>query len=95
MQHVFGQPAEAYAYDPYAYAPPAYVPPYRDRVDYYNPGYAVSVGSRVPAGAQLVPIPPAVVAEVPAVRSYRYMVVNDRMLLVDPATGIVAADLTD
>jgi hypothetical protein len=84
-ERVFGQPVETYAYDPYgAYA---YAPPYRD--------YTVSVGSLVPAGARLVPIPPAVVAEVPAVRSYRYMVVNDRMLLVDPVTGIVAADLTD
>ena len=36
----------------------------------------------------LAPMPQAVVATVPAVRSYRYMVINNRLLLVDPATGI-------
>jgi hypothetical protein len=28
----------------------------------------------------------------PTVRSYRYMVINNRLLLVDPATGIVVAE---
>jgi hypothetical protein len=29
------------------------------------------------------------------VRSYRYMVINNRLLLVDPATGLVVAEMTD
>jgi hypothetical protein len=29
------------------------------------------------------------------VRPYRYMVINNRLLLVDPATGIVMAEVTD
>jgi hypothetical protein len=41
------------------------------------------------------PVPQAVVASVPAVRSHRYMVINNRLLLVDPATGIVMAEVTD
>jgi hypothetical protein len=41
----------------------------------------------------LAPLPQAVVTTVPAVRSY-HMVINNRLLLVDPATGIVMADVT-
>ena len=42
----------------------------------------------------MAPLPQSVVTSVPAVRSYRYMVINNRLLLVDPATGIVVADVT-
>jgi hypothetical protein len=52
------------------------------------------VGSRVANSYALAPLPQAVVTTVPAVRSYRYMVINNRLLLVDPATGIVMADVT-
>jgi hypothetical protein len=38
---------------------------------------------------------PAVASTVPAVRSYRYMVINNRLLLVDPTTGIVVAEVND
>ena len=50
---------------------------------------------RVTDAYALAPMPQAVAAAVPAVRSYRYMVINNRLLLVDPATGIVVADLTE
>jgi hypothetical protein len=53
-----------------------------------------TVGSRVADSYALAPLPPSVVTSVPAVRSYRYMVINNRLLLVDPATGIVVADVT-
>ena len=53
------------------------------------------VGSRVTDAYALAPMPRAVINTVPAVRSYRYMVINNRLLLVDPATGIVVADLTE
>jgi uncharacterized protein DUF1236 len=54
-----------------------------------------AVGSRVRDAYALAPMPQSVVATVPGVRSYRYMVVNNRLLLVDPATGIVVAEVTD
>jgi hypothetical protein len=57
--------------------------------------YAYTVGSRVGDAYALAPMPRAVAATVPAVRSYRYMVINNRLLLVDPATGIVVAEVND
>jgi hypothetical protein len=71
-------------------------PAVRERI--VNPpasGYAYAVGSRVSDAYALAPIPQSVVATVPAVRSHRYMVVNNRLLLVDPATGMVVAEVTD
>jgi hypothetical protein len=53
------------------------------------------VGSRVTDAYALAPMPETVVRTVPAVRPYRYMVINNRLLLVDPATGYVVADLTE
>jgi hypothetical protein len=54
-----------------------------------------AVGARVTDAYALAPMPRAVVATVPAVRSYRYMVINNRLLLVDPATGYVVADVSE
>ena len=54
-----------------------------------------TVGSRVGDAYALAPLPQSVVTTVPAVRSYRYMVINNRLLLVDPATGVVMADVTE
>jgi hypothetical protein len=82
---------ESVAPAPAPLAPPAV----RERV---VPPAAVAqyrVGSRVTDAYALAPMPQAVVAAVPGVRSYRYMVINNRLLLVDPATGIVVADLTE
>jgi len=53
------------------------------------------VGMRVPPSAQLYTVPQAVVTEVPAIRTYRYMVVNHHVVLVDPATSEVVAELAD
>ena len=52
-------------------------------------------GARVSDAYALAPLPRAVVTSVPAVRSYRYMVVNNRLLLVDPATGIVVGEIAE
>ena len=41
---------------------------------------------------QLYSVPQAVAVEVPAIQSYKYMVVNDRVVLVDPATSEVVAE---
>jgi hypothetical protein len=54
-----------------------------------------SVGARVPAGARLYAVPREVAVEVPAIRGYRYMRVNNRVVLVDPATSEVVADFGD
>ena len=53
------------------------------------------VGARVPAATTLYAMPQEVAVEVPAVRSYKYMVVNNRVLLVDPATSQVVAELSN
>lgn len=51
-----------------------------------NVNFSVSIGTRVPRSVHLVALPPAVIAIVPAYRSYRYFVVNDQLCIVDPAT---------
>ncbi len=53
------------------------------------------VGTRVPPSARLYTVPQSVVTEVPAVRTYKYMVVNHRVVLVDPATSEVVAELAN
>jgi hypothetical protein len=55
----------------------------------------VQVGARIPAGAQLYSVPESVAVEVPTVKSYKYMMVNNRVLLVDPATGTVVGELAE
>jgi hypothetical protein len=51
------------------------------------------VGARVPDNVRLYSVPESVTVEVPAVRTYKYMVVNGRVVLVDPATSQVVAEL--
>jgi hypothetical protein len=70
-------------------------PVVRERIAPAGSAYAYAVGSRVADADALAPMPQAVVSSVPAVRSYRYMVINNRLLLVDPATGIVMAEVAD
>ena len=53
------------------------------------------VGTRVPADVQLYSVPQDVAVEVPQVRRYKYMVVNHQVVLVDPATSEVVAQLAD
>ena len=44
---------------------------------------------------QLYSVPQEIAVEVPAIRSYKYMVVNDRVVLIDPATSEVVAELAE
>ncbi|MBS0534998.1 MAG: DUF1236 domain-containing protein [Proteobacteria bacterium] len=67
----------------------------RERAVPAQPTVEYRVGTRVPEATQLYAVPQDVVAEVPAVRSYKYMVVNNRVLLVDPATSEVVAELAN
>ena len=91
---------DAYAYgDGYAYRDTyAYEPAPRVRQWVYEPdaysANAYAIGTRVPATTRLAPLPRAVVTGVPAVRQYQYMVVAGRVLLVDPDSGIVVAEVT-
>jgi hypothetical protein len=67
----------------------------RERVAPAQPTVSYRVGTRVPETTQLYSVPETVAVEVPAVRSYKYMMVNDRVVLVDPATSEVVGELAD
>jgi hypothetical protein len=64
-------------------------------VQMVEPTVEFRVGMRVPETARLYEVPQDVAVEVPAVRSYRYMMVNDHVVLVDPATSEIVADFAD
>ena len=66
----------------------------RERVS-PQPTVEYRVGARIPEGVQLYSIPQEVAVEVPTIRSYKYMVVNDRVVLIDPATSEVIAEVAD
>src|SRR5262249_36599883 len=51
------------------------------------------VGSRVPATVPLYALPAPVGLRLPAARPYRYELVDDRVVLIDPLPAVVAADL--
>jgi hypothetical protein len=67
----------------------------REPVEVAPPAVEYRVGTRVPRGVRLYSVPREVAVEVPAIRSYRYMRVNNRVVLVDPATSEVVADFAD
>jgi len=53
-----------------------------------------TVGSVLPASVAVTPLPASATIAVPAVRPYSYTTVNGRVLLVDPVTNTVVADVT-
>jgi Protein of unknown function (DUF1236) len=61
----------------------------RERVRAAAPGVDVRLGARVPQAVELSELPTAVIEDVPSVRRYRYMVVDNEVVLVDPATSEV------
>ena len=67
----------------------------RERVIPARPTVEYRVGTRVPESVQLYSVPQEVAVEVPSIRQYKYMVVNDRVVLIDPATSEVVAELAD
>ncbi len=67
----------------------------REPVETAPPAVEYRVGTQVPQGARLYEVPDDVAVEVPAVRSYRYMRVNNHVVLIDPATSEVVADFAD
>jgi hypothetical protein len=69
-----------------------------DRLDPYHTGYRwngipLAVGARIPASVPLVTLPEQVMASVPAARPYSYAVIDNRVFLVDPATGVIVAEI--
>lgn len=59
------------------------------------PTVRYEVGMRVPDTVELQAVPDTVVTEVPTVRSYKYMTVNNRVWLVDPATSQIVAEVEE
>jgi Protein of unknown function (DUF1236) len=58
-------------------------------------GVEVRLGARVPEAVELQAVPEAIAVEVPVIRTFRYMVINNRVLLVDPATSTVVAEIVE
>lgn len=46
----------------------------------------VTVGTTLPPDVELTPLPEDLYAEVPTVRNYRYMMIGDEIVLVEPQT---------
>jgi hypothetical protein len=67
----------------------------RERVAPAEPTVEYRVGTRVPTGARLYSVPETVAVEVPAVKRYKYMMVNNRVVLIDPATSQVVDEFAD
>ncbi len=67
----------------------------RERVVQAQPTIEYRVGMRVPPTAQVYTVPEAVAVEVPAIKTYKYMMVNNRVVLVDPATSEVVDEIVD
>jgi hypothetical protein len=65
----------------------------RERVPPARPSVEYRVGARLPESVRLYTLPHEV--EVPAIRAYKYMVVNNRVVLIDPATSEVVAEVVD
>ena len=89
-----------------AYYNPYYDDRYASRTyddGYVNGGYVYDrspvrttyvVGSRLPQSVPLIAVPESVAIQVPATRPYSYATFNGRVYLVDPATGVIVADVT-
>ena len=52
------------------------------------------VGSRLPSNVVLAPMPARALVAVPSARAYSYAMIDNRVLLVDPASYTVVADIT-
>lgn len=72
-------------------SPEARMPPPAPSPGPEPPAAELAVGAAVPPTVPLHPMPQQAIAAVPQVEAYRYVFVGDRVLLVDPITGIVIA----
>jgi hypothetical protein len=53
------------------------------------------VGMRVPQPAQIYTVPETVAVKVPTLKTYEYMMVNNRVVLIDPPTSEVVDEFAD
>jgi hypothetical protein len=53
--------------------------------------FNITVGTTVPRTVELAPLPPRIIEVVPAYRGYRYVVVGDSLIIVDPSTFEIVA----
>ena len=61
----------------------------------YRPdGVPLVVGARIPQSVPLVAAPEPVAARIPAAAPYSYAVIDNRVYLVDPASGVIVAEIT-
>ena len=67
----------------------------QERVQPAQPTVEYRVGMRVPQTARLYTVPETVAVEVPALKTYKYMMVNNRVVLIDPATSEVVDEIVD
>ena len=67
----------------------------RERAAPAGPAVEYRVGARIPENVQLYTLPQEIAVEVPTIRAYKYMVVNNRVVLIDPATSEVVAEVVD
>ena len=67
----------------------------REKVEPAQATVAYRVGMRVPETVRLYSVPQPVIAEVPVISQYKYMVVNNRVVLVDPVTSQVVDEVVD
>ena len=51
-----------------------------------NVNFSINVGTRVPRSLRLVALPASVITIVPAYRAYHYVIVDEQICIVDPAT---------
>jgi hypothetical protein len=78
---------------PYVVETVGAAPMVTERVVTRPAGVELTIGSRVPATLPLYALPAALGLQLPMIRPYRYAIVEDRVLLVDPATGLVVEEI--
>ena len=66
-----------------------------DRKVVVPPGVSAQVGSELPPALELYMLPDVTLAEIPAAKLYKYTMVNNRVVLVDPTTMRVVDILTE
>ena len=59
------------------------------------PAVSAEVGSELPASLELYMLPDATLAQIPAAKLYKYTLVNDLVVLVDPTTMRVVDILSE
>jgi hypothetical protein len=86
-------------YDPYTGR--YWADSYRDQ-DYRDPyhtayrwdGVPLVVGARIPPSVPLIAVPEPVATRIPVAAPYSYAVLDNRVYLVDPATSVIVAQIT-